>query len=183
MGDVIIRLRDVPEMGYLTTDKPPRGEVCVKTKNMIAGYYKNMTETNEKFQNGFFCTGDIAIMDSPGHVIVIDRKKNIFKLAQGEFVAPERIEGVYESVSNLIEQVYIYGNIFRSNVVAVIVPHKQAIYQWRKKQLNEESVINGEGETVAQRNNEKESKESIGQDNDKKQEEELLGEIEGRMEK
>ena len=136
MGDVTIRLRDVPDMGYFTTDKPPRGEICVKTKNMISGYYKNEEETEEKFQNGFFCTGDIGIMDTPGHVVVVDRKKNIFKLAQGEFVAPERIEGVFESLSNLVEQVYVYGNIYQSNVVAVVVPHQAALFQLRQNHLN-----------------------------------------------
>ncbi len=136
MGDVTIRLRDVPDMGYFTTDKPPRGEICVKTKNMISGYYKNEEETEEKFQNGFFCTGDIGIMDTPGHVVVIDRKKNIFKLAQGEFVAPERIEGVFESLSNLVEQVYVYGNIYQNNVVAVVVPHQAALFQWGLNHLS-----------------------------------------------
>ena len=139
MGDVTIRLRDVPEMGYFTSDKPPRGEVCVKTSYMISGYYKNQEETNEKFQNGFFCTGDIGAMERPGFVRVIDRKKNIFKLAQGEFVAPEKIEGVFESRSNLIEQVYLYGNIYQNNVVAVIIPHMEALKQWKKSNNDEDN--------------------------------------------
>lgn len=121
-------------MGYLSSDMPPRGEICVKTKVMIDGYYKNELETSEKFQDGFFCTGDIGVMDSSGHVTVIDRKKNIFKLAQGEFVAPERIESMYESLSNLIEQVYLYGNIYHHNVLAVIVPHSPSLIEWEKKQ-------------------------------------------------
>lgn len=139
MGDVTIRLRDVPEMGYFTSDKPPRGEVCVKTSYMISGYYKNQEETDEKFQNGFFCTGDIGAMERPGFVRVIDRKKNIFKLAQGEFVAPEKIEGVFESRSNLIEQVYLYGNIYQNNVVAVIIPHMEALKQWKKSNNDEDN--------------------------------------------
>lgn len=135
---VLIKLKDVPEMGYLTTDKPPRGEICVKTDSMIEGYYKNSHETTEKFQDGFFCTGDIGVMDVPGHVIIIDRKKNIFKLAQGEFVAPEKIEGLYESTSNFMEQVYVYGNIYRNNVLAVIVPHAPALIKWKLKQQTED---------------------------------------------
>ena len=110
----------------------------IKTKTMISGYYKNKEETEEKFQDGFFCTGDIGVMDSPAHLIIIDRKKNIFKLAQGEFVAPEKIEAAYESLSSLIEQVYLYGNMYRNDVVGVVIPHGPALVQWRRKQLQEE---------------------------------------------
>ena len=127
---MIIRLRDVPEMGYLTTDTPPRGEICVKTSYMISGYYKNAEETSEKFQDGYFCTGDIGVMERLGFVRVIDRKKNIFKLAQGEFVAPERIESIFESNSNLVEQMYIYGNLYQTNVVGVVVPHHEGLMEW-----------------------------------------------------
>lgn len=117
-------------MGYFTTDQPPRGELCVKTPYMISGYYKNQEETSEKFQDGFFCTGDIVELKGFSNVEIIDRKKNIFKLAQGEFVAPERLELIFENGSNLIEQVYIYGNIYQNNVVAVIVPHKEGLLRW-----------------------------------------------------
>ena len=44
-----IKLVDVPEMGYLTTDDPPRGEVWVKNPTIIAGYYKNEQETEDKY--------------------------------------------------------------------------------------------------------------------------------------
>ena len=87
-----IKLLDVPEMGYLTTDQPPRGELCVKTPAMISGYFKNDQETREKFVDGYFRTGDIVVMEQPNKVRIIDRKKNIFKLAQGEFVSPEQLE-------------------------------------------------------------------------------------------
>ena len=100
---------------------------------MISGYYKNPEETSEKFQDGFFCTGDIGVLESFDNVRIIDRKKNIFKLAQGEFVAPERLESIYENSSDLIEQMYIYGNIYQCNVVAVIVPHDKGLTKWFQK--------------------------------------------------
>ena len=124
---------DVPEMGYLTTDDPPRGEVCVRTPEIIEGYYKNPQETEEKFSDGYFRTGDIGIMDAPDKIRIIDRKKNFFKLAQGEFVAPERLESLFEN-SSLIEQVYVYGDILQTNVVAVVVPHAEALIQWWEKE-------------------------------------------------
>ncbi|XP_019858162.1 PREDICTED: carboxylic acid reductase-like isoform X1 [Amphimedon queenslandica] len=127
---VHVKLRDVPEMGYLTTDIPPRGEICVKTDTMISGYYKNTKDTDEKFQDGYFCTGDIGTVDSIGQVTIIDRKKNIFKLSQGEFVAPEKLENIFENGSRLIEQVFIHGSIWRDGVIGLVVPHKDALEKW-----------------------------------------------------
>lgn len=140
---------DVPDMGYLTTDEPPRGEICIKSANTIQGYYKNQEETKEKFIDGYFRTGvckksnllfqtmlflhlkgDIGIQESSGSFRIIDRKKNIFKLAQGEFVVPERIEAVFESNSSLIEQVFLYGNSTETGTLAVVVPFQQALMHW-----------------------------------------------------
>ena len=92
------KLLDVPEMGYLTSDKPPRGELCVKTPTMVTGYYKNEQEMRDKFVDGYFRTGDIVVLEGKDKVRIIDRKKNIFKLAQGEFVSPERLEVTQQPV-------------------------------------------------------------------------------------
>ena len=128
--EATVKLIDVPEMGYLTTDNPPRGEICVQSNVMVDGYYKNEAETAEKFVDGYFRTGDIGVMEKVGKITVIDRKKNIFKLAQGEFVSPERLENLYISSSHLIEQVYVYGNSLKMNVVAVVVPNKDGLMEW-----------------------------------------------------
>ena len=138
LNGVYIKLRDVPEMGYFTTDTPPSGEICVKTLTMIPGYYKNDEVTNEKFQDGYFLTGDIGIMHSTGQVNIIDRKKSIFKLAQGEFVAPEKIENIFETGSCLIDQVYVYGSIWRESLVALIVPHEGGLEKWWNDNMEEE---------------------------------------------
>ena len=50
--NVDLKLMDVPEMGYFTSDDPPRGEICVKTLEVIDGYYKNPSETSDKFVDG-----------------------------------------------------------------------------------------------------------------------------------
>ena len=122
-----IKLIDAPEMGYFTTDRPPRGEICVKTPHMIDGYFKRPDITAEKFVDGYFHTGDIGVVEEYGKVKVIDRKKNIFKLAQGEFVSPERLENLYVASSCYISQMYIYGNSLQANVVAVVVPEPDEI--------------------------------------------------------
>lgn len=50
---------------------------------------------------------------------IIDRKKNIFKLSQGEYIAPEKLENVYKKFSNFIEDIFIYGDSMQSSILAV----------------------------------------------------------------
>ena len=126
-------------MNYWTTDNPPRGEICVKTLDMIDGYFKNPEVTAEKFSDGYFLTGDIGVMDKDGKITIIDRKKNIFKLSQGEFVSPEELEGLYSGASHYISQLYIYGNSLQSSIVAVVVPdHDGLLRAARSLNLKEE---------------------------------------------
>lgn len=122
-----IKLIDAPELGYFTTDCPPRGEICVKTPSMIDGYFKNPDATAQKFIDGYFLTGDIGVMAAGDKVRIIDRKKNIFKLAQGEFVSPERLEMMFVGASCCISQMYVYGNSLWSNILAIVVPESKEV--------------------------------------------------------
>lgn len=56
-----VKLEDVPELGYLSSNDPPRGEICVKTKTMFTGYYKDEARTKAAFtEDGYYRTGDIG---------------------------------------------------------------------------------------------------------------------------
>ncbi|MGE9290382.1 MAG: non-ribosomal peptide synthetase [Puniceicoccales bacterium] len=118
------KLRDVPELGYFTTDSPyPRGELCVKTKFGIREYFQNPEATNALFDEEGFCqTGDIVEERGENQIEIIDRKKDILKLSQGEFVAVGQLAKTFESGSPYIHQVYLYGNRFRSYLLGVVVP-------------------------------------------------------------
>lgn len=122
------KLVDVPELGYRTTDEPyPRGELHVKSRFLVSGYYKNEQATKALFdRDGFMNTGDIVEQRGPGELVWIDRAKNILKLAQGEYVATSRLEGLYSSRSPFVRQIYVYGNSLRSYLLAVVVPDVDA---------------------------------------------------------
>ena len=130
-----IKLVDVPEMSYTSRDFPcPRGEVCARGPNCFTGYYKDEEKTNETVDDeGWVHSGDIGLWDSRGRLVLIDRKKNIFKLSQGEYVAPEKIETILPK-NPFIQQAFVYGNSLKSSCVAVIVPYKEQLCEWASGQ-------------------------------------------------
>jgi fatty acid CoA ligase FadD9 len=117
------RLEDVPELGYFTTDKPyPRGEFLVKIPKFMAGYYKRLDLTAEKFtEDGFYRSGDVMALIGADEMAYVDRKNNVQKLSQGEFVAIARLEALYTQ-NPAIRQIYVYGSSARAFLLAVVVP-------------------------------------------------------------
>jgi fatty acid CoA ligase FadD9 len=135
------KLEDVSDMGYKTSDLPfPRGELLVKTNKQFSGYYNNEELNQDAFdKDGYYRTGDIVEIAENETMRVIDRKKNIFKLAQGEFVSPESLENAYIE-SPLINQIYVYGNTSRSYVVAVVVPKEDWTASLSEEQVRERLI-------------------------------------------
>ncbi|KAJ2733607.1 medium-chain fatty acid-CoA ligase faa2 [Coemansia sp. BCRC 34962] len=130
---VEVRLRDVPEMGYLSTDTPcPRGELLIRAKHVFKGYYKEPEKTKEAKEGEWLITGDIAQFEEDGNVKIIDRRKNILKLSQGEYVAIEYLETVY-SRCPLIQNIFVHGDSLQSKLVAVVVPEPETFLPWARR--------------------------------------------------
>ncbi|KAI8471525.1 MAG: hypothetical protein J3K34DRAFT_416911 [Monoraphidium minutum] len=128
-----MRFESVPEMNYDATDKEaPSGEVLLRGPCLFTGYYKQADKTEEVLDaDGWFHTGDIGTLTAAGALKIVDRKKNIFKLSQGEYIAVEKLEATYLKASP-VEQVWVYGDSYQAKLVAVVVPKKHALEDWAK---------------------------------------------------
>jgi long-chain acyl-CoA synthetase len=132
------KLVDVPEMNYhsktqIEGEPSPTGEICMYGPLVFAGYFKNEKVTNETIdEEGWLHTGDIGrIMPEDLGLKIIDRKKEIFKLSQGEYIAPTKLEAVY-SKSRFVGQICIHGDSLHDHIIAIIVPNKDSIVNWLK---------------------------------------------------
>uniref|UniRef100_A0A7N6AUX4 Long-chain-fatty-acid--CoA ligase n=1 Tax=Anabas testudineus TaxID=64144 RepID=A0A7N6AUX4_ANATE len=128
-----VKLVDVSEMNYLAVNG--EGEVCVKGANVFQGYLKDPEKTAEAIDaDGWVHTGDIGKWLPNGTLKIVDRKKHIFKLAQGEYIAPEKIEGVYLR-SDALAQVFVHGDSLQACLVAIVVPDPDFLCDWTKRTL------------------------------------------------
>ncbi|XP_013395507.1 long-chain-fatty-acid--CoA ligase 1 isoform X1 [Lingula anatina] len=127
-----IKLVDVPEMEYYARDG--KGEVCCRGANVMMGYFKDPEKTKEAIdEDGWLHTGDIGEWTQNWSLKIIDRKKHIFKLAQGEYIAPEKIENIYVR-SPLVAQMFVDGNSLQSCLVGIAVPDVEVLETWTKEQ-------------------------------------------------
>lgn len=91
-GSIEVKLVDFPTANYFATNTPPQGEILIRGEPVMDGYYKNQAETDEAMtKDGWFRTGDIGEWDENGHLKIIDRKKNLVKTLNGEYIALEKV--------------------------------------------------------------------------------------------
>uniref|UniRef100_A0A8C2ZJM3 Long-chain-fatty-acid--CoA ligase n=1 Tax=Cyclopterus lumpus TaxID=8103 RepID=A0A8C2ZJM3_CYCLU len=121
----VVKLVDVEEMNYFASNG--EGEVWIKGRNVFKGYLKDPKKTAEALdEDGWLHTGDIGKWLPSGVLKIIDRKKNIFKLAQGEYIAPEKIENVYIR-SGPVAQLFVHGDSLQSCLIAIVVPDPEVL--------------------------------------------------------
>ena len=125
-------LKSVPDLGYTINDviegiNCPAGEMCLKGPVVFHGYYKNDEENKKCFdEEGYFHTGDVGrLYPNYGNGLkIVDRVKEIFKLSQGEYIIPAKLESVYTK-SIYVQQLMIYGNPTKNNIIAIVIPDKK----------------------------------------------------------
>lgn len=154
---VAIKLKNHPELDYTSEDHESnfengerviKGEVCMKGGIIFKKYLNNPEANNEAFEDGWFRTGDVGMVYRDGRLRIFDRIKNIFKLQQGEYVTPEKIEGVI-ALSGWVQQCFLTGDSTKSFPVGIVLPDVLKLKVWCKN--NEKNY-----ETLAEMLNDKE---------------------------
>ena len=96
------------------------GEILIRGDNVMRGYYGQPEATAAVLKDGWFYTGDVGHMDKEGRLYITDRKKDLFKLSNGKYVAPQLIESLLKE-SEFVSQVVVVG-AGRKQPSALIVP-------------------------------------------------------------
>ncbi|GMM51809.1 long-chain fatty acid-CoA ligase [Starmerella bacillaris] len=121
---VTVKFVDVKDSGYFA--KNNQGEIYVRGPAVSAGYYNNQKETDESYKDGWFITGDIGELTYDGKLKIIDRKKNLVKTLNGEYIAVERLEALYRS-NKYVANICVIADNFHAKPVAVVVPLEPAL--------------------------------------------------------
>jgi long-chain acyl-CoA synthetase len=108
------------------------GEILAKGPNLMKGYYRDPVQTSEVIDaDGWFHTGDIGEFDGK-FLKITDRKKEMFKLSNGKYIAPQQIENKMKE-SFYIQQIMVVGEN-QKYASALIIPNYNALVEWAKKQ-------------------------------------------------
>jgi long-chain acyl-CoA synthetase len=103
------------------------GEILLRGPNVMRGYYGHPEETASVLIDEWFATGDVGHLDKKGCLYITDRKKDLFKLSNGKYVAPQQIESLLKQ-SEFVSQVVVVG-AGRKQPAALVVPEWEAVRQ------------------------------------------------------
>uniref|UniRef100_A0A8C5A852 Long-chain-fatty-acid--CoA ligase n=1 Tax=Gadus morhua TaxID=8049 RepID=A0A8C5A852_GADMO len=129
-----------PHLFYCTPPSPlllytplTSSTVCVKGPNVFRGYLNDPERTAEALdEDGWLHMGDIGKWLPNGTLKLIDRKKNLFKLAQGEYISPEKIETIYNSCGP-VAQIFVHGDSLQAFLVAIVVLDPELLPGWAQQ--------------------------------------------------
>ncbi|KAL1302046.1 hypothetical protein AAFC00_002492 [Neodothiora populina] len=139
-ASIEMKLVDFEDAGYFSTNNPPQGEIWIRGGGVTEGYLDNEEENKAAFtEDGWFKTGDIGEFDKLGQLKIIDRKKNLVKTQNGEYIALEKLESVYRS-AGLVGNICVYADQHKNKPIAIIVPNEPQL-----KQLASENGVKGSG--------------------------------------
>ena len=101
------------------------GEILVRGSNVMRGYYGHPEATLAVMRGDWFATGDVGHIDDEGHIFITDRKKDLFKLSNGKYIAPQQLESLLKQ-SEFVNQVVVIG-AGRKYPAALIVPDWESL--------------------------------------------------------
>ena len=106
------------------------GEILVRGPSVFKGYWKQASETEKAFTDGWFKTGDIGNLDGDGYLSVTDRKKDLLKTSGGKFIAPQPIENSLTH-NALVAEAIVVGDK-RKFPAVLIAPYFPMLEAWAR---------------------------------------------------
>ncbi|KAF4552959.1 AMP-binding enzyme-like protein 26 [Elsinoe fawcettii] len=129
-----VKLVDFADAGYFAKNNPPQGEVWIRGDSISSGYLDLDEETKESFtDDGWFKTGDIGEFDKDGNLRIIDRKKNLVKTLNGEYIALEKLESIYRSTA-VVGNICVHASGDKVKPIAIVFPNEAALQNLAKEQ-------------------------------------------------
>lgn len=104
------------------------GELLLRGPGIFAGYLGDPARTLEAFQDGWYCTGDLARLDEQGRLVMIDREKHVMRMADGRELSPSEIENKLK-LSPYISDAMVIGP-GRRFVTALIQIELETVSDW-----------------------------------------------------
>lgn len=99
----------------------------MRSASVIPGYYKDEEKSAETIDSeGWLHSGDIGTILPNGALKIIDRRKNIFKLSIGEYIAPDKLQEIYKTVRG-VNDIYVHGDSLKSVLVGIVYSEKPAL--------------------------------------------------------
>ncbi|XP_071494218.1 long-chain-fatty-acid--CoA ligase 1-like [Diadema antillarum] len=126
----VVKLIDVPEMGYWTEED--QGEICVKGPAVSSGYFKETRWTAASWDSdGWLHTGDIGEWLLNGALRIVGRQEHMYRTSEGHCITPERLEGIMTK-SRFVSQAFVYGNDQKKETIAVLVADEDELETFAK---------------------------------------------------
>ena len=142
VNNLELKLVDLSDFDYFSTNinpttgvNEPRGEICYRGEFISKGYFKNLEETKKTFdKDGWLHSGDVGvILTKNGNALkIIDRVKSLFKLNQGEYVSPEKVQKILMS-SKYVQQIFLHGESQYNYAIALVYPKLRDCIEFLKE--------------------------------------------------
>ena len=124
-----------------------KGEIVVKGENIMLGYWRNDTATNDVLKDGWLYTGDMGYLDEDGFLYVLGRFKSLLISDDGEKYSPEGIEEAFTEQSKYIDQVMLYNNQ-KPYTIVLLHPNKEALKRFLKENGLDPASEEGQAEAL-----------------------------------
>lgn len=140
-GSIEVKLVDFPDAGYYSNNDPPQGEIWIRGPSVTDGYLENEEETKAAItEDKWFMTGDIGEFNKNGDLRIIDRKKNLVKTLNGEYIALEKLESTYRT-NAVVANICVYAAQDKAKPIAIIVPAEAALMKLASQNGIKESSL------------------------------------------